>query len=140
MATAPLRSGLAETSSSRRVLGSPLWYEGRAVAGDPAVDEELVLVDEIQPVQLSRELAATEEHAGRGRVLELLHARAQVAGDVMAVGPREVLSRRRRTYFGFASSLSAHSTRTVASSRKGDLGVRWRASSSHRSATRVTEL
>src|SRR5678815_4873476 len=26
MATAPLRSGLAETSSSRRVLGSPLWY------------------------------------------------------------------------------------------------------------------
>src|SRR5215216_6285493 len=26
MATAPLRSGFAETSSSRRVLGSPLWY------------------------------------------------------------------------------------------------------------------
>jgi hypothetical protein len=47
------------------------------------------------PVQLGRELDATEEHAGRGRVLELLHARAQVAGDVVAVGPREVLSRRR---------------------------------------------
>jgi hypothetical protein len=30
-----------------------------------------------------------------GRVLELLHARAQVAGDVVAVGPREDLSRRR---------------------------------------------
>src|SRR6267378_1030734 len=26
MATAPLRSGFVETSSSRRVLGSPLWY------------------------------------------------------------------------------------------------------------------
>src|SRR6188508_2480140 len=26
MATAPQRSGFAETSSSRRVLGSPLWY------------------------------------------------------------------------------------------------------------------
>ena len=26
MATAPLRSGIAETSSSRRVPGSPPWY------------------------------------------------------------------------------------------------------------------
>src|SRR3954447_7304871 len=26
MTTAPLRRGFAETSSSRRVLGSPLWY------------------------------------------------------------------------------------------------------------------
>jgi len=26
MATEPLRSGFAETSSSHRVLGSPLWY------------------------------------------------------------------------------------------------------------------
>src|SRR5215211_5754921 len=74
--------------------GQPALVQGRAVAGDPGVDEELVLVDQIQPVQLGRELAATEEHAGRGRVLELLHARAQVAGDVVAVGPREVLSRR----------------------------------------------
>src|SRR5688572_3560346 len=95
MATAPLRSGFAETSSSRRVLGSPLWYRGRAVAGDTGVDEELVLVDQIQPVQLGRELAATEEHAGRGRVLELLHARAKIAADVVAVVPREVLTRRR---------------------------------------------
>jgi hypothetical protein len=31
------------------------------------VDEELVLVDQIQPVQLGREHAATEEHTGRGR-------------------------------------------------------------------------
>src|SRR5437868_12145013 len=61
--------------------GQPALVQGRAVAGDPGVDEELVLVDQIQPVQLRRELAATEEHAGRGRVLQLLHARAQVAGD-----------------------------------------------------------
>ncbi|MNG34425.1 hypothetical protein D3C84_1209030 [compost metagenome] len=64
------------------------------MADNPGVDEELVLVDQIQPVQLGRELAATEEHAVRGRVLELLYARAQVAGDVVAVGPREVPSRR----------------------------------------------
>src|SRR5688500_14061254 len=67
--------------------GQPALVQGRAVAGDPGVDEEDVLVDQIQPVQLGRELAATEEHAGWGRVLELLHARAQVAGDVVAVGP-----------------------------------------------------
>src|SRR6185295_5024302 len=44
--------------------GQPALVESRAVAGDPGVDEELVLVDQIQPVQLGRELAATEEHAG----------------------------------------------------------------------------
>src|ERR1041385_6401217 len=63
----------------------PALVQGRAVAGDPGGDEEHVLVDQIQPVQLGRELAATEEHAGRGRILELLHARAHVAGDVVAV-------------------------------------------------------
>src|SRR5262249_38736065 len=61
--------------------GQPALVQDRAVAGDPGVDEELVLVDQIQPVQLGCELAATEEHAGRGRVFELLHARAQVAGN-----------------------------------------------------------
>ena len=40
---------------------------------DPGVDNELVRVDQIQPVQLGRVLAATEEHARRGRVPELLH-------------------------------------------------------------------
>src|SRR3954447_16139054 len=64
--------------------GQPALVQGRAVTGDPGVDEELVLVDQIQPVQLGRELAATEEHAGRGRVFELLYARAQVASDVVA--------------------------------------------------------
>src|SRR5512145_2562507 len=59
----------------------PALVKGRAVTGDPGVDEELVLVDQIQPIQLGRELAATEEHALRGRILEFLHARAQVAGD-----------------------------------------------------------
>src|SRR5918999_2583739 len=58
------------------------------------MDEQLVLVDQIQPVQLGRELAATEEYAVRGRVLKPLYARAQVVGDVVAVGPREALSRR----------------------------------------------
>jgi hypothetical protein len=35
------------------------------MAGDPRVDEELALVDQIQPVQLGRALTATAEHAGR---------------------------------------------------------------------------
>src|SRR5262247_1670641 len=61
--------------------GQPALVQGRAVTGDPGVDEELVLVDQIQPVQLGRELAATEEYAGRGCVLKLLNARAQVPAD-----------------------------------------------------------
>src|SRR5258706_1018234 len=37
MATAPLRSGFADNSSSRRVLGSPLWYR---VGPWPAIRSE----------------------------------------------------------------------------------------------------
>src|SRR6187401_784720 len=48
--------------------GQPVLVQGRAVAGDPRVDEELVFVDQVQPIQLGREFAATEEHTGRGRV------------------------------------------------------------------------
>jgi hypothetical protein len=48
------------------------------VAGDPGVDEELVLVDQIQPVELGGQRAAAEQHAAGRRVLELLHARAQI--------------------------------------------------------------
>lgn len=79
--------------------GHPALIEGRAVAGDLGVHQKLILVDQIQPVQFGRELAATQDHAGRGRVLEPLHARAQVAGDVVAVGPWEGLSRRRHHIF-----------------------------------------
>src|SRR3954469_13518673 len=99
MATARLRSGFGETSSSCRVLGSPPWYR---VGPWPAIlgwTRKLVLVDQIQPVQLGREFAATEEHARPSRVLEPLHACTQVVGDVVAVGPRELLSRRRHHVF-----------------------------------------
>src|SRR5690606_5676693 len=60
----------------------PTLVERRAVACDPRVDEEPILIDQIQPIQRGRQLAATEKHAGRGRVLELLHARAQVPVEV----------------------------------------------------------
>jgi hypothetical protein len=53
-----------ELKASR--AGQPALVQGRAGASDPGVDEELVLVDQILPVQLGRELAAAEEHAGRG--------------------------------------------------------------------------
>ena len=36
--------------------GQPALVQGRAVAGDPGMDEQFVLVDQIQPVQLGREL------------------------------------------------------------------------------------
>src|SRR5262245_2640397 len=49
--------------------GQPALVQGRAVAGDPGMDEQLVLIDKIQSVQLGRELAATEENALRGRIL-----------------------------------------------------------------------
>ncbi len=74
--------------------GQPTLVQGRAVADNSRVDEQLVFVDQLQPVQLGRELAAPEKYAIRGRVLKHLYARAQVAGDVVAVIPREVLSRR----------------------------------------------
>src|SRR4051812_20306018 len=61
--------------------GQPAVVQGRAVAGDPRVDEEPVLVDQIEPIQPGRELAATEEYAVRGHVLELLYARAKVVGN-----------------------------------------------------------
>src|SRR5215218_4931279 len=47
--------------------GQPALVQGRAVASDSGMDEELVLIDQIQPVQLGREFAATEEHARRSR-------------------------------------------------------------------------
>jgi hypothetical protein len=75
--------------------GEPALVQGRAMGGDSRVDEELVLVDQIQPIQLGGELTATKEYTGRSCVLQFLHARAKVADDVVAIGPREVLSRRR---------------------------------------------
>ena len=67
--------------------------QGRGVSGDAGVEEEEVLGGQVQPVQRWRERAASEKHAGRSGVLARLHARAQVAGEVVAVVPREVRSR-----------------------------------------------
>jgi hypothetical protein len=59
-------------------FGQPALIQRRSVAGDPGVDEQSVFVDQIQSVQLIRELAAAQEPVLRGRVLEPLYARAQV--------------------------------------------------------------
>jgi len=67
----------------------------RPVADDPWVDKKLVLVDQVQPVQLGRQLAATEEHATGGGVLEPLDAIEQVPSNVVAVGPWESISLQR---------------------------------------------
>ena len=46
----------ADTSEAQPPrAGQTALIEGRAVAGDPGVDEELVLVDQIQPVQFGRQ-------------------------------------------------------------------------------------
>ena len=74
--------------------GQPTVVQCRAMAGDPGVEEHLVLVDQIQPVEFGRKLAATEEYAVRGSVLEPLQTRLQVACDMVAIGPWKVLSRR----------------------------------------------
>jgi len=91
----PRRCGAA---SRRPTRGVAHWAAPRRTGSGRDrrswMDEELIFVDQIQPIQLDCEFAAPEEHAGRRRVLELLYACSQVAGDVMAVGPREVRSRR----------------------------------------------
>jgi hypothetical protein len=56
----------------------------------------------------SCELAAPDEHAGRGCVLELLHARAQVAGDVWLLAHGKEFGIADTTYFGLVFSLTAH--------------------------------
>ena len=84
-----LRRNQLELSRARQAA----LVQSGAVADDPGVNEELVLVDQIHPIQLSRELATTEEHARRGRVLEILHARSKITGDEVAIVPWEVISR-----------------------------------------------
>ena len=69
------------------------------MAGYPWVDKKLVLVDQIKPVQICRQFAATEQYRIRGRVLEFLYLGAQIPDDVVAVGPGKVLSRRRHHIF-----------------------------------------
>jgi hypothetical protein len=46
------------------------------MTSDPEVDEELILVDQIEPVQLDRELATTEEHTGWGYILDFCYSAA----------------------------------------------------------------
>jgi hypothetical protein len=62
------------------------------VASDPGMDETIVLVDQIQPVQLARKLAAAQEHTGWGRFFEpqykkwcsadIAHAELEMAVEV----------------------------------------------------------
>src|SRR3546814_16013747 len=72
----------------------PALVQGRAVAGDPGVDEEPVLLDPVQPIQLGRTLSATAEPARPRRVLELHHYRSHVRGYMVAVCPWDAPSPR----------------------------------------------
>jgi len=89
--------------------GQPALVQSWTVADDPRVDEEHVLVDQIQPVQLGRELAATEEDASRGRVLQLLYSRAWSPAIWWLLVQGKSFRVDETTYFGFACSLTAHS-------------------------------
>ena len=89
----------------------------RSVTGDDRVDDQAILIDEIQPLQLGAQLWAAEQHAGGRIVLDLLHRGAQVALQVARRSPcrwmvfSQEKSRRvlETTYFGLASSFTAHS-------------------------------
>src|SRR5699024_2536997 len=69
--------------------GQPALVQGGAMTADHRMDEEHVLVDQVQSVQLGRKRAATHEYAIGSAVLECLHRRAQVAGQVVATRPGE---------------------------------------------------
>src|SRR4030095_12313726 len=109
MATAPLRSGFAEISSRRRVLGSPLWYR---VGPWPAI------------LGWTRNLYSSIRSSRSSSVASLPLPRSTPAG----VASFSFCAPVRRspamwwllvhgkffrvddtTYFGFASSLTAHS-------------------------------
>src|SRR5690606_41310401 len=83
----------------------PDYEQLRTVAGTPGVDEELVLVDQVEPVEFRRQPAAADQHTSRRVVLERLHARAEVAGQVMAVVPGEDAARRRHDVLGLGVEL-----------------------------------
>src|SRR5690606_24319457 len=95
MATAPLRSGFAETSSSRRVLGSPLWY--RVGPWPTILGWTRNLYSSIRSSRSSSVASLPLPRSTPAGVasLTLLHPRAEVASDMVAVGPRKVCSRRR---------------------------------------------
>lgn len=76
------------------------------VTGDPRVDKEHVLVDQIQSVQRVCELAAAQQDAGRIRVFELLDGRPQISDHVVAIGPWKLLSCRRDHVLGFGLELN----------------------------------
>src|SRR5262249_50576433 len=119
MATAPLRSGFAETSSSRRVLGSPLWdrvgpwpamrgwtgnlyssirsSRSSSVASLPlprSTPAGVASLSVCTPVRRWPAMWSLVVHRKSVRVAELGRAGAEAAVDVVAVGRREVLSRR----------------------------------------------
>ena len=65
------------------------------MASDPGMNEEHVLLDQIKPVQFGCKLSAAQEHAVWRCILELLYSGAQVARNVVAVSPGEVIPLRR---------------------------------------------
>src|SRR3989304_1883597 len=109
MATAPLRSGFAETSSSRRVLGSPLWY--RVGPWPTILGWTRNLYSSIRSSRSSSVASLPlprSPPAGGGSLSPCTHVRRSPAmwwllvhGNSFRVDDT--------TYFGLASSLSAHS-------------------------------
>src|SRR5690606_28979801 len=75
--------------------GQTTLVQRGSMTGDPGMDEESVVVDQLEPVERDGEQAAAQQHAAWCGVLELLDASPQVACDGVAVGPGEVRARRR---------------------------------------------
>jgi hypothetical protein len=87
MATAPQRSGLAETSSSRRVLGSPSWYRVGPWPAILGVDDrcgEVVVQDRAPVIGV---VVGREDHRAL-RLMSVVDDVVEEVGRVLAV--REV--------------------------------------------------
>src|SRR5690349_22604690 len=108
MATEPQRSGFAETSSSRRVLGSPLWYRVgpwpailgwtrnlySSIRSSRSSSAASLPLPSSTPAGVASLSFCTPERRSPARWWLLVHGKSFRVDDT--------------TYFGLASSLTAH--------------------------------
>lgn len=63
------------------------------MTSDPRMDKEFILIDQIKPIKLCREIATAKKYTSRCVILEFLNTFSKIASNVMAICPNVVLSR-----------------------------------------------